>query len=166
MEMKETAAKITGIFKKYKYAILVLLVGIGLMLIPNIKKENDVAVPVSVQEQEDLADLLEEMITHISGVGRAKVMLSISQGVETLYQTDVNKSYGADDGSEHISTVIITDAQKAQVGLIRQINPATYQGAVVVCEGADNPQVRLSVVEAVSKATGLGTNCICVLKMK
>ena len=166
MEMKETISKISAIFKKYKYAILVLVAGIGLMLVPNIKKEPETTNTVLVQKQADLAEQLEQTITQISGVGRAKVMLSISRGEETLYQTDVNESYGSDDSSKHSSTVIVTDAQKAQVGLVRQINPVIYQGAVIVCEGADSPQVCLSVVEAVSKATGLGTNRICVLKMK
>jgi hypothetical protein len=41
-----------------------------------------------------------------------------------------------------------------------------YQGAVVLCQGAADAAVRLAVVEAVSKATGLGADKICVLKMK
>ena len=47
-----------------------------------------------------------------------------------------------------------------------QVNPARFLGAVVVCQGADDPQVRLQVIDAVSKATGLRSNCIAVLKMK
>jgi len=39
-------------------------------------------------------------------------------------------------------------------------------GAVIVCQGADDPQVRLSIVDAVSKVTGLGSDKISVLKMK
>lgn len=35
----------------------------------------------------------------------------------------------------------------------------------MVCQGADNAAVRLAIVEAVSKVTGLGANRISVLKM-
>ena len=56
--------------------------------------------------------------------------------------------------------------RRADPGLVRQVNPPEYLGAVVLCQGADNPSVKLSIVEAVSKATGLTTDRITVLKMK
>ena len=40
------------------------------------------------------------------------------------------------------------------------------QGAVVVCQGADHPQVRLNVTNAVAVYTGLGSDKITVMKMK
>lgn len=39
-------------------------------------------------------------------------------------------------------------------------------GAVVVCEGAENPTVRLNVTNAVAAYTGLGSDKIRVMKMK
>ena len=60
----------------------------------------------------------------------------------------------------------MTDGQRGQTGLVRQVLPATYRGAVVVCQGADDPRIRLAIVEAVSMATGLGADRISVLKMK
>jgi stage III sporulation protein AG len=65
-----------------------------------------------------------------------------------------------------METVIITDAQRAQQGLVKQVNPPVYLGAVVVCQGADRASVRLAIVEAVANATGLGADKISVLKMK
>ena len=62
--------------------------------------------------------------------------------------------------------VIITDSARNEAGLIKQINGPIYQGAVVLCQGADDPQIRLAITEAISKATGLGANQIAVLKMK
>jgi hypothetical protein len=40
------------------------------------------------------------------------------------------------------------------------------EGVVVVCEGADSPQVRLDVINAVMSYSGLGSDRITVLKMK
>ena len=41
-----------------------------------------------------------------------------------------------------------------------------FQGALIVSEGADNAQVRWSIVCAVSALTGLGSDKITVVKMK
>ena len=64
------------------------------------------------------------------------------------------------------NTVTLTDSNRNQSGLIRQIIPEKYQGAVILCQGADDPIIRLAIVDAVSKATGLGANKISVLKLK
>ena len=41
-----------------------------------------------------------------------------------------------------------------------------YQGAVVVCAGADSPEVRLRIVETVAAFTGLGSHQIVVQAMR
>ena len=78
------------------------------------------------------------------------------QGGETFYQTE-----GEDE-----KTVLVTGADRSESGLVRTSRSPVYQGAVVVCRGADSPAVRLAIVEAVANATGLGTDRITVLKMK
>ena len=79
---------------------------------------------------------------------------------------DTEVSSAGDSNNQTLKTVIITDSQRSESGLIRQVNPAAYKGAIVVCQGADSPSVRLAVTQAVSKITGLGTDSICVLKMQ
>jgi stage III sporulation protein AG len=86
------------------------------------------------------------------------VLLTPASGKETLYQTNEN----GDDSD----TVIITDSSRNESGLIRQVNPPVYLGAIVLCQGGDRPSVRLAIVDAVSKVTGLGADRISVLKMK
>lgn len=80
-----------------------------------------------------------------------------------LYQTDTQTD---SSGSVRIDTVLVSDSNREETGLLRQIKPPVYLGAVVVCQGADSSSVRLSITEAVSKITGLGADCIVVLKMK
>ena len=46
---------------------------------------------------------------------------------------------------------------------LRTVSPQ-YLGAVVVCDGADAPQVQLAVTQAVAQFTGLSTDRISVLK--
>ena len=62
--------------------------------------------------------------------------------------------------------MIITDSDRKEEGLITQVDPPVYQGAIIVCQGADRGAVRLAIVEAVSRVTGLGADRISVLKMK
>ena len=46
---------------------------------------------------------------------------------------------------------------------LKTVSPQ-YLGAVVVCDGADSPQVQLAVTQAVAQFTGLSTDRISVLK--
>ncbi len=94
---------------KYKYPLIVLIVGLVLLLIPSgsTKSSSD---SVSNDDEQRLAAILESS----RGVGNASVLIS-----------------------EH--------------------------GAVVVCDGAADPEVKLSVIKSVEAYTGLGCDEIQVL---
>ncbi len=106
------------------------------------------------------------ILSKVTGAGEVEVLLTVSAGEETIYQTDCQTDSSGDSENRHCDTVMITDANRNETGLVRQIFPATYQGAIIVCRGADSPAVRFAIVEAVSKLTGLSSNQISVLKMK
>ena len=93
-------------------------------------------------------------------------MVSVAQGERTIYQTDTTYSQGENDTDSRTQTILVTDGGRNQTGLIHQVNPPTYQGAIVLAQGGDNPVVKLAIVDAVSKVTGLGADRISVLKMK
>lgn len=169
MDIKHVHGKFMEFIKKYRYAVLVLIIGIGLMMIPSPSSETkeDSNVPqaetkaaISVEEQ------LASVLSQIEGAGKVEVMLTVGNGEETIYQFDENTSNSSDTNTVQKNTVTITDAQRNQAGLVRQINPPVYLGAIIVCEGADDPSVQYMIVDAVSKITGLGANRISVLKMK
>ena len=79
-----------------------------------------------------------------------------------MYQTDTQTS----GDTCRVDTVIVTDSDRKEQGLIQKLNPPKYMGAIIVCKGAGNAAVKLAVVEAVSRVTGLGADQISVLKMK
>ena len=152
--------RFTDFLGKYRYVVLILLAGILLMLLPSgssgeQQQENR---EEAVSQEQDIAKELTEILGLIQGVGKVQVMLTVEEGEMTVYQYDENAS--------GVDTVIITDGDRTQAGLVQQVIPQKYRGAVVVCQGADSAAVRLSVIEAVSKVTGLGTDRITVLKMK
>lgn len=169
MDINILKDKIIGFLKKYRYVILVFVVGIVLMSIPDTTKRSENKEETNstvVQIESSISDQLAAVLSSIDGAGKVQVMLTVAAGEETIYQTDQDISVSGDSNATRSNTVTVTDAERNQTGLIRQVNPASYLGAIVVCQGADSPSVRLAIVDAVSKATGLGSDRISVLKMK
>lgn len=168
MEVKRIKGKLFETFRKYKYSILVVLFGLLLMSFPGKTTRKVESVPISnlKTDEQQLEERLSELLSQVSGAGKVEVVLTASAGEEVIYQTNNDSSTGDANTHEKSNTVTITDAQRNQTGLIRQVNPERYLGAIILCQGADDPGICLAIVDAVSKATGLGSNKISVLKMK
>lgn len=154
--------RITELLKRYRYGLLVLLIGLGLMLLPTSQKQQTSAAADRETGSVSAAEELEEILAQIQGVGRVKVLLTQAAGEITVYQNNTDQT--ADSVRE--DTVLITDGSRAEQGLIRQVLPPQYRGAVIVCQGGDRATVRLNIVDAVSAVTGLTSDKITVLKMK
>lgn len=151
------------LLKKYGCVALVVLVGIFLLTLPNeASGEPETAADVSAGDNPTLQEELAELLSGVSGAGRVELLLTLAKGEETLYQEQQRIS----DSETSRDTVVLSGLDRAESGLIRQVNPPVYQGAVVLCQGADSPQVKLAMVEAVKCATGLTADRITVLKMK
>ena len=166
MDFGMIRGKLSEFIKKYKFAFLILLLGIALMLLPSQKEsstENKSTTILSEAKEPDDEERLKQILMQIKGAGKVEIMLTYSVGEEIVYQTD---SQTTGESSQRSDTVVINDANRLESGLIRQVNPAVYMGAIVVCQGADNASVHLAIVDAVSKVTGLRSDQISVLKMK
>lgn len=165
MDVKNIVQKLSMIVGKYKYALIILIAGVLIMLLPGRSNQAKQQI-IQSSEKPTLQALdvasLGEILQQVSGAGTVRVMLSVASGERTVYQTNSDVS----SGNTRIETVIITDAQRQESGLIQQVNPPAYLGAIVLCQGADDPVVRLEITQAVGKITGLSTDRICVLKMK
>lgn len=152
--------------KKYRYVLLVLAIGLILMALPDGSSTDSAPTPSTEPTGESMETRLEEILSQIDGVGKVRVMLTERTGQHYTYQSDEDTQTASDSSSTRRDTVIITDGDRAQQGLIQQVDPPEYQGAVVVCQGGDRAAVRLAVTQAVCHVTGLGTDKISVLKMK
>ena len=152
--------------RPYRYPLAVVLAGLLLMQLP-LKRpappQND--RPRIVREESD-ASRLEQILGQISGVGSVRVLLTEKEGREVIFQQDEDISQGESGSSVRRDTMTVEGEERREEGLVRQIIPAVYQGAIVVCQGADDPVVRLQITQAVSRITGLGADRISVLKMK
>ena len=160
--------KSLAFLKKYRYALLVLVIGLVLMSLPEGQREVSTIsdTPKESHPADTMEQQLEDILSQIEGAGKVRVLLTQQTGERYTYQTDDDNTEGSGSSSSRQNTVIITGSDRAQQGLIRQIDPPLYLGAVIVCQGADLASVRLAIVEAVTNATGLGANKVSVLKMK
>ena len=161
--MKE---KVTEVLKKYKWPALVLAVGVALMLIPLTgQKEQTTAA-----QNEDYYSLtntqaeMEQILSKIYGVGRVSIMLTLKSG-NTLQLAQNNNSSERENEKKQDSEVIkLNRGSGTQEVVVTQETYPIYLGAVVVCDGADDPNVCLAVTEAVSVLTGLSSDKITIAK--
>ncbi len=170
MEIKGLLAKGKEWTNRYRYVLLVLLIGIAFMLWPEKAESEELsAMPMASEPQNDFwvnSEYLENLLSEIHGCGRVKVLLTYSAGEQKVYLRDERVEHSEESSTTEIETVIVTDGNKKEEPLITRLHGPEYLGAVVVCQGADQPQVKLAVSDAVAKATGLGADRISVLKMK
>lgn len=147
----------------YKFVFLVIAAGLVLLLWPE-RGTAETVEPVTEGEEnfsvEALENKLETVLGQIDGAGEVSVMLTVKSGMERVLARDSTVS----ETEETMETVVIsTGSGKQEVVLLTQRYP-TFQGALVVCEGGDDPQVRLLVTQAVAALTGLGSARISVCK--
>ena len=151
--------KLSAFAAKYKYVLIILLAGLILLLLPTgskTKVKTAQASPVSEQTQTQTIQAEEQRLTtllqQINGAGQVQVLLS--------YRCSAERELATDDSGE--PTIISAGGAQEAVEL-KTVSPQ-YLGAVVVCDGADSPQVQLAVTQAVAQFTGLSTDHISVLR--
>lgn len=160
-------------FDKYKYPILVCLVGLVLLLWPkNVDapaKKESVVDTNGTDRVEVLEHQMEDLFSSISGVGKVKVLLTVKSGTETVYAYDTDQSISKreNEQSQNIKTELVTvGGGSGEKPVITQTLMPRFLGAVVVCEGAENARVCLQLTEAVRSLTGITSDNIVISKMQ
>ncbi len=161
--------KLIFLFKKYKLALLVLGVGLVFLLWPQAGTGRVVesAGGGGGEIQFDLKALenrMEQVLAKIEGAGEVSLILTVKSGTQQVYASDVDYKEDGESREERTTTVLIsTGSGKEEIAVIRQDYP-TFQGALVVCDGGDDPTVRLLITQAVAALTGLRSDKITVCK--
>ena len=153
------------LWKKYKFVLLVVLVGIILMLLPvssqtKETEENKSQIP---QESFDLAVMeqrMEEVLGKIDGVGKLRLMLTLQSGTRLTLAEDTQRDQ---DRTQRETVTLNRGSGNQEIVITNRFYPV-YQGAVVVCQGADSSAVRLAITETVQALTGLPSDRIRVAK--
>lgn len=156
---------------RYKFVLLIVLVGVLLLLLPDGKGEQETAEAASATVEEDFSvEALEEKLAatleQIDGAGRVRVMLTVQSGMKRVFAQDGSLEQGMDEMRRETETVVVSAGTGHQeTVLVQQIYPQ-FQGALIVAGGGGDPGVRLKLTEAVAALTGLGTDKISICKGK
>ena len=167
-QLREQAAQL---LRKYRIPLLVFLLGVALALVPGKTKKTD-AQQTTAASADTAFDLsatqkqLEALLSAIDGAGRVRLMLTLSSGEQIIYQTDSRTVTSAGSTTTQTETVFRQTGSSEKEPAAQSVLYPQYQGALVVCDGADSASVRLAIIQAVSSLTGLGSNKIAVVKMK
>jgi stage III sporulation protein AG len=142
--MTDRIKKIFDSGKLRKIIIICGIAGIALIFLSNyinpVSRGNERTDVVSTEEYGKRVESdLETLITHIQGVGAAKVMLTMENSVENVYLKDSTTK-------------------------TKEVEPV-IRGVLVVCEGGDDPVVVERVTQAVTKALDISAAKVCITKL-
>jgi len=163
--------------QKYKYVLIIILAGVFLLLLPSFSSSssdsgNDSTSTAAVSDSEEdfsvetLETRLEDALSQIDGAGNVTVVLTVKSGTERVLAQDTQTTSDGSTSEKNSETVVVTDENNAQEAvLLQQIYP-TFQGALVISSGAEDPTVKLALTKAVSSLTGLGSDKITICKGK
>jgi len=171
--VKTKTERVQKLWNKYKYAMLVALLGAGMLLwnsTPSAEQQDLEPLPTErpVVETLSLQTQLEEILKTVAGVGEVRVLLTLdSDGEQQLAQNTKLEYRGEtaapEDYSRSSETVLVDGGSGEETVVTKQVYPL-YRGALVVCQGGDRAEVQLAVIQAVSVLTGLSSDRIAVAK--
>lgn len=146
--------------------------------VPEAEGKNDVVQVSSNITYDENEEKLANILSNISGVGKVKVLLTYSRTSTyiPIYNENLKESNTTETDSSGGSRIVSeTDSQKEviykedssgnQEPVTQSIISPKIEGAIITAEGADNAEVKTSIVQAVEAATGLATHKIQVFKM-
>lgn len=170
MKMGAWSKRAMEALQKYKYVLLVALVGVILLLWPSGGGEE---LPQAAQagsvdpfQTAALERRLEEALSQIAGAGKVSVVLTLKETARQVVAQDGSATEGNAQTSRELITVLASTGGGGQEPvLLQQLSPA-YQGALVVAQGGGDPGVRLALSGALSALTGLGTDKIAICQGK
>ena len=155
--------------QKNRYAALIILAGLLLLLWPfggsgddgqNQGDGNNSVRTVSEYEYNltDLEEKLTKVLSQIRGAGETQVILTLSSTGSVV----LAENQTSEDGSVETDVVIVKSGSNQEgVVEVEQQYPA-FLGALVVCEGGGNAQVKLEMLQAVKALTGLSSDQISI----
>lgn len=171
--MKDLSGKLNlaALWKKYRLVLLVVLAGVLLMLLPShsdTQTSSDGNIPhqserFSLKETEER---MEEMLRTVEGTGELRLMLTLQSTSRLQLAEDTDYSQREGESRSEQSPLKLHRGSGTEDVVVTQQEYPIYQGAVVVCQGADDPQVCLAVTEAVCALTGLRSDKVSVIKWK
>ncbi len=171
--MKHKAEGVRKLWERYKYAAVILLIGVALLLWPSGSEKRqssggEEASSLLMPQTREMEEEIAQILSTINGVGQTRVMLTVETDGERQLAQNREVSYTGDvknpDTYSSRLEPIVTDGDSGEEMVVTQNQFPVYRGALVVCQGADRADVRLTVTEAVATLTGLSSDRVVVAK--
>ena len=150
MNWKQGGVNASALWKKYRLVILVILAGVLLMLLPADKGSNIKPPADESSGREDFSldatcRQMEDILSRIKGTGQLRLMLTLKSGSQLQLAEDTDRSDAEKETHTDRSTVTLSRGGGTEEIVVTRRTYPVYRGAVVVCEGADNAEVRLAL---------------------
>ena len=169
MSKNQKIEGVREVWNKYKFVVLIVLIGIVLLLWPSGAKTGvrNTGNPSSHPELQTIQSEMEQILSEINGVGTVHVMLTEESDGELQLAQNTELSYSGsteapEDYSRRSEVVLANNGDECAI-VTRSSRPA-YRGALVVCQGGDRAEIRLEVTAAVTALTGLSSDRVTVAK--
>ena len=158
-----------GALWKYRYVLLVVLVGAVLLLLPtgggaSAQPDGTAAGPALDYDPSELEARLEAVLSRVEGAGEVEVVLTVRSGPRQVLAEDRTQERKGDRESGESTTVLLSRGSAGEETVAVEQRSPQFRGALVVCSGGDDPAVRLTLTQAVSAVTGLGADRISICK--
>ena len=138
---------------------------------------NTTSLEVSSGTTNELEIRLKDILSKIQGVGEVEVLINYSESSEIvpMYNENTKTSNTAEtDTSGGTRTIQETDSQKEiiyeendgeKTPITQKVVEPKIEGAIITAKGANNADVKSSIIQAVEAVTGLATHKIQVFEM-
>jgi len=167
-DIRELVRKLLSSKKAMTAAAALGIMGMLMILFSGGDKNENTVQTQDVPESASWSDYstqteerLETILSAIDGVGRVKVMVTVSSTEEYVYAEA--EKLGADREERDYVTVKGSGGEEA---LVRKINVPVITGVVAVCDGGNSDKVREDVYRAVTAALGIPSNSVYVTAME
>ena len=166
--------------------LIITVISINVIWNGDKKKEDDTSIESNTKQlaknnndidnETTLESKLENILSKINGVGKADVMLTYTESTqmvpvynktEKTSNTDESDSGGGTrkiEESDVSQEVVYEDENGKNVIATQKTISPKIEGAIITAEGASNPTIKTSIIQAVEAATGLSTHKIQVFE--
>ena len=166
--------------------LIITVISINVIWNGDKKKEDDTSTESNTKHlaknnndtdnETTLESKLENILSKINGVGKADVMLTYTESTQMVpVYNKTEKTSNTDESDSGGGTRKIQESDVSQevvyedengknvIATQKTINPK-IEGAIITAEGASNPTIKTSIIQAVEAATGLSTHKIQVFE--
>ena len=162
--MSDEKSKFGFKIKKEYLLIIAVIIAAVIFAIVGVKKPTTTTTAVTVEKSEteryveNLENKLSGTLSVVKNAGKVSVLITVDGCIEMIYATD--EKIVEENGKKTVTTTIVTSAGKPME--IGKKYPDII-GVVVVAGGADNIEVKMALLDAVTTSLKISCNKVQIL---